>query len=424
MIELAVLADDLTGGMMIASFLEANGVVCPLVTDPAALSALPPAAEAVVLARKLRFAPAAQARAEARTAAAAFQRIGARRIYQKYCATFDSTPEGNIGPIAEELLAATGAPRTLFCPAFVEWTVTVYQGHLFIGRTPMGESLKRFDPVCPMTSSDLVALLAAQTQHRVGLLPRQALANPAFPDAPFLIADATDTTDVANLAALCADWPLITGGDSLAPALARHWRAGRPPAAGAGRRLLPAAPGPAAILCGSCHPHTLDQIAAFPGPVRRIDLAAEGDRPALAAELIAWATKLLAAGPVCIATSADQAGVAAAQARFGREGAAAHADALLAAVAAGLHAAGVRKFIVAGGETSGAVLGAIGVTRASVSAFDDLMGGYFHASAAGAAGHATGSAPIAGVIKAGSAGGPDFFARALARLAEADGDTA
>ena len=418
MLELAVLADDLTGGMMIASLIELAGVACPLATTPDVLA---PGAEAMVLARKIRLVNPEEARREARAAAAAFARLGARRIYSKYSALFDSTARGNIGPIAEALLAATGAARTVFCPAYVERDVTVYQGRLFVGPTPLAESFKRFDPATPAVTSNLVEALQTQTSVKVGLLPRKVLAAGkaaaeawlADQAAPFLVVDAIDADDIDRIAALVLDWPLVTGGDSLAPALARAWRRGAAPDPAASRRLLPPAPGFEAVIAGSCAPPTLIQLAEFEraNPLWRIDLAADADAPDLSRGVLAWAAEHVAHGPVGVATSADKAGVAAAQARFGRDGAAARADALLAEIAAGLAALGVRKFVVAGGETSGAVLGALGASRLEVAAYDDLFGGYCHQR---------GPEPMSLVLKAGSIGGADFLMKALARMRQAD----
>lgn len=416
MLEFAVLADDLTGGLIIASLLEAAGLRCPLVTSIEALSALPGDIEAVVLARKIRLVAPEIARAEAVAAAEAFRRRGARRIYYKYSALFDSTERGNIGPIAETLLSATGATRTIFCPAFVERDVTVFEGRMFVRGTPLGESLKRFDPVTPMLNSNLVEVLQAQSRLKVGLLRRRALAEgeAALGEMPFLIADAVDDGDIDRLAALTRDWPLTTGADSLAPALVRAWRGDRPAEPGSARRLLPAAPGGAVVLAGSCSGVTLAQIDTFAEarPVWRVDLARDGDDAGLVQRILDWALPLLSSGPIAVATSADRAGVEAAQTRFGRDGAAARSDGILGTVARRLMGEGnVRKFVVAGGETSGAVVSSLGVESVQVSRFDEMEGGYCHQAA---------PVPLSLVLRAGSFGGKDFFRSALARLDEAD----
>jgi len=425
-LELAVLADDLTGGMIIAAKLEAAGVVCPLVTDAAHIADLPADAAAVVLARKIRLIPAEDAREEAEVAAAAFAARGANTVYYKYSALFDSTDQGNIGPIAEALLAATGAARTLFCPAYIDLGVTMYKGHLFLGATLMSDSPKRFDPMTPATTSDVVAKLRGQTTWRVGLADHQMLNAPtrpiaaaleSRPDTPFWVMDAIDDADVARIAALVRDWPLVTGADSLPPAIIGERRANAPPQPGSGRRLLPAAAGHAAVIAGSCGQATRAQLAAFAEqhPVWQVDLARDGDAVGLADTIAAWAAERLPSGPVAVATTADPAGVAAAQAAFGREGASERADRLLGAVAVRLRDLGVRKLVIAGGETSGEVLNALEVGRLEVAGYDELWGGYCHAP---------GDRPMSFVLKPGGMGDPPFFFTALDRLQEAERQSA
>jgi uncharacterized protein YgbK (DUF1537 family) len=420
-LELAVLADDLTGGMIIAAKLEAAGVVCPLVTDPEHVADLPTDAAAVVLARKIRLVPSEVARDEAKAAAAAFAARGAKTVYYKYSALFDSTDQGNIGPIAEALMTATGAARTLFCPAYVDLGVTMYKGHIFLGSTLMSDSPKRFDPMTPATTSDVVAKLRGQTTWRVGLADHQMLnartrpievALEGRPDTPFWVMDAIDDADVAAIAALVRDWPLVTGGDSLPPAIIADRRGAAPPQAGSGRRLLPAAPGYAAVLAGSCGQATMAQLAAFAErhPVWQVDLARDGDAEGLADTIAAWAAERLASGRVAVATPAEPAGVAAAQAAFGRDGASERADRLSAAVAVRLRDLGVGRLVIAGGETSGAVLKALGVGRLEVAGYDELWGGYCHAP---------GKRPMSFVLKPGGMGDPPFFFTALDRLDEA-----
>jgi 3-dehydrotetronate 4-kinase len=406
-VELAVLADDLTGGLIIASTLEAVGVRCPVATSVAALADLPPDAEAVVLARKIRLADPATARGEALAAARAFAAIGAKRVFYKYCALFDSSDQGAIGPIAEVLLEETGAQHTIFCPSFVEHDVTVFEGRMFVGGTPLGESYKRFDPVLPMTNSNLVEVLAAQTRHRVGLLRHRDVARGILalqPDCPFYIADAIDPNDIAQLAKAVLDWPLVTGGDSLPQALARAWRARDGRGETGSRGALPRAGGGLAVLSGSCGVRTLEQLDVFAAqhPTWRIDLAES--EPDLVPRILDWATPRLAQGPLAIATSGDPEAVARAQARFGREGASERSDRIIADLASGLYERGVRRFVVAGGETSGQVIARLGLGLVDVAAFDDMLGGHCYAD------------PVALVLKPGMFGGPDFLLEAVARL--------
>lgn len=420
--QLGVLADDLTGAMIVAALLERDGIACPVVTTPDELGALPPGTDAVVLARKIRLVPPEVARAEARAAAEAFAAHGVPSVFSKYSGLFDSTRRGNIGPIAEELLAVLGGQRTVFCPAYIERRLTVYQGHLFVRSVPLDRSFKRLDPATPAWTSDLVESLRAQSTVEVGLLPHEVVARGAAairaavarkPDVRFFVADAVDDADIAHLAEACADWPVVTGADSLAPALARavFGPAGLRPVRDT--NLLPPAPGGAAVLAGSCAEPTRRQLDSFAAqhPVRLIDLAAEGGREGLASEVAAWAAPLLVDGPVAVATSGDPDAVRAAHERFGPEGASAVADALLGDVARRLHGLGVRKFVVAGGETSGEVLAALDVRQVDVAPFDDMYGGYCHRRAPD---------PLSFVLKPGSFGDDDFLLLALARLDEAD----
>lgn len=421
-LELAVLADDLTGGMIIASMLEKAGVVCPLITDAEGVRGFEGEPSALVLARKIRLVPADRARAEAALAAQVFKARGARTIFYKYSALFDSTARGNIGPIAETLLSETGSARTLFCPAYVERTVTIYQGHLFVGKTPLAESFKRYDPVTPAETSDLVVKLAAQTTHKVGLISHQALQMEV--DAlkvsiekdvgtRFLIADAIDEADVNKLAALTREWRVVTGADSLAPAIVTDRRRGLPPQANSARRLLPPAVGHEAVLVGSCAEMTRAQLQLFEQrhPVWHVDLARDSNE-SLAEKIAEWAAKHLEAGPVAISTNSTPDRVRAAQEAFGVEGASQRADQLLGNLATRLLKLGVRKFVIAGGETSGEILNALSVKRLEVAAYDDvLFGGYCHSGT---------HEPLSFVLKPGSMGNQDFFARALERMREAD----
>jgi 3-dehydrotetronate 4-kinase len=425
-LELAVLADDLTGGMIIASLLEKGGVVCPLLTDAAGVRDCSGEPAALVLARKIRLVAPARAREEATLAAAAFQTRGAQTIYYKYSALFDSTSKGNIGPIAETLLSETGGERTLFCPAYIDRTVTIYQGHLFVGKTPLAESFKRHDPVTPAQTSDLVAKLSPQTRFKVGLINHQALrlelsALQTFIESQhenrFLIADAVDDADVNKLAALTRGWKVVTGADSLAPAIMNNRRQGLDHQPRSGRRLLPPAPGHEALLVGSCAEATRAQLRLFEAqhPVWHVDLARDSANPRLASDILAWAQPRLQHGPIAVSTNSTPDRVRAAQDFFGIEGASQRADQLLGKIATELQGLGVSKYVIAGGETSGEILNVLQIKRLEVAAYDDeLFGGYCH--------HGDGL-PMSFVLKPGSMGNEDFFARAFARMREADSVT-
>lgn len=420
MLELGVIADDLTGGMMVASLLEREGVRCPLVTSVDALARVPEDAEAIVIGRKLRIADAQAARVDARACAEALLARGAKRLYYKYSALFMSTPQGNIGPVTEELMAAAGTDRVLFVPT---WSgCTIYLGRLFVNNIMLHESGASRDPVTPMTNSNLVEVLQTQSQVAVGLLPLRELhrgikSAQSFLDEQvgdgksFFIADAIAEDDVDRLAALAFHMPVATGADWLPVYLARHWRDGQ--TAPEERRLLPPAPGLAAVLAGSCSPKSNRQLKQFEAkhPLYRVDLPALAADPGVFDEIVEWVSSRIHAGPVGISTTTDPVGVERAHELLGRDGAAALADDLLGRLAKRLYEMGVRKFVVAGGETSGTVLNALGIDQTRVSSFDHLGGGYCHAA---------GDEPISLVTKAGGQGDEDFFEAALNRLQEAD----
>lgn len=381
-LRLGGIADDLTGGLELASILAAQGERCPLVTSPQALEALTAADTAVVVAMRTRLAPAAQAVARVDAAAAELLRRGAPRLFLKYCATFDSTPAGNIGPCADALLRRTGATLTGFCPAFPEVARTVYQGHLFVADRLVSESPKRFDPATPMTDPDLVRVLQAQTRERVGLLPhdviirgdaacRARLDRMAAEGVGRVIFDAVDEANLETLARLTVDWPVMTGGSSIAAYFPRYWRRG--PGVPARPQPLPEVHGRAVVLAGSCADRTREQLSAFEvqRPVLRLDpVDCAADPPAAVAMAVDWATGRWETGPVAIATSATPQAVERAKAVLGAERAGRLPEHLLGALAAALRGRGARRLLVAGGETSGAVVEALGIARLDVEPYE------------------------------------------------------
>ncbi len=395
--------------------LVALGVPCGFVTDPAAID-VEEAVPAVVIARRTRVVPAAEAVALMEEGAMALQALDVRQIFFKYCATFDSTDEGNIGPVADRLLELTGAPLTAFCPAAPQSGRTVYNGHLFVGTQLVSESAKRHDPLTPMTDPDLVRVLRRQTRYPVGLLSqadvgkgedhlRSVVAVHAAQGTRHLIADAIDDRDLAALAAATWDWPLMTGNATVASHYPPIWRAKGLLPVGAASRDPGAAPpvrGPGVVLSGSCAERTFEQLADFEraAPVLRLDLLSADDPSALVARALDWALPRLAEGSVAIATSASLKDLRASQARHGRDGAARMAEAILGRIAVALHAAGVRRFVVAGGETSGAVLEHLGIRRLNVGPY----GGPGIGSAV-----TLGDDPSAFCLKSGKLGPTDLF---------------
>lgn len=378
---MGVIADDLTGGMETASMFVALGVGCGFVTRPELVASHAPE-PVMVVAQKTRVIPAADATRQCTRAAKALLEAGARQLFFKYCATFDSTDEGNIGPVTDRLLEMVGEDRTLFCPTAPEAGRTVYNGHLFVGSQLVSDSPKRHDPLTPMTDPDLVRVLQRQTRAKVGFLPHRLVRNGGEPlrtyveeagrrGVQYWIADAIYDEDLAALAALAADWRLVTGNSPIVqhfPPLWRQrgWLDGMP-----GKRALPAIESPGVVLAGSCAERTLEQLAAFEQqrPVLRIDIAEAASAEAAISQGLAWSRQHMGGGPVAIATSAAPDAVGAAQSRLGRDGAARLAEDILSGLAVALHASGVRRFVVAGGETSGAVVEQLGIDRLRIGAY-------------------------------------------------------
>jgi uncharacterized protein YgbK (DUF1537 family) len=375
------IGDDFTGSAELASMMVQQGVAASLVTSPAAVARAP--GRAIVVAHKSRVAPADQAVATTLASARALKARGARQLFFKYCATFDSTPAGNIGPCADALMDLVGATQTAYCPAFPEVARTVYQGHLFFADRLISESSKRHDPLTPMTDPDLQRVLQAQTPHRVGLLARPVIvagdaavqahvARLAAEGVRHIITDATDEADLQAIARLTVDWPLMTGGSSVANHYPALWRGRGLVEATAAAVALPAVAGHGLVLAGSCAERTLAQLEAFGAthPVLRLDLLAAAAAPERAlADAVDWASTRLERGPVAIATSEGPEAVARVQATLGVAGAASLAERLLGQLARTLVDRGVRRLMIAGGETSGAAVEALGLEIFQVGAY-------------------------------------------------------
>lgn len=417
------LADDLTGGMEVAAMLVAQGMRCGFVTRPEDAAAAALGVDALVIAQKTRVVPAAQALADFRAGAEVLQGLGARQLFFKYCATFDSTDEGNIGPCADLLREITGATVTAFCPSFPEAGRRVFQGHLFADHMLISESPKRFDPLTPMLDPSLVRTLQRQTRTPVGLLPQQVvragqqamrehMATLTAAGTGFVITDAATPEDLDTLAGLTWDWPLMTGNSSVTAYYPALWRRHGWLQAGGSPAALPAVQGPAVVLAGSCADRSLEQLRALGAqrPVRWIDVERALDGADVVAETLAWARTHLAEGPVAMATSAAPEVIERIQARIGKHQAAALAESILGRLAVALRDDGVTRFVVSGGETSGSVLEHLGITRLRVGAYE--RPGVARAVT-------TDAQPLALCLKSGKLGPVDMLLPMLQSMAQA-----
>lgn len=415
---LGCIADDFTGATDLASTLVRQGMsaiqVIGVPEGPL------PEADAVVVALKSRTAPAPEAVRDSMAACEALAAAGCRQFFHKYCSTFDSTDQGNIGPVADALLTRLGAPFALACPAFPANGRTVYQGNLFVGAAPLNESGMESHPLTPMRDANLVRVLSKQTAGRVGLVAfatlengsdavRAAMDGLAASGHRYAIVDAVTERHLMAIGEAASAHRLVTGGSGVAMGLPANFRRAGLMGERNDAAALPASAGFSAVVAGSCSRATLAQIerARQDGlDVLELDPIRTPDAEALARQALDWAGGRLGGRPVVIAASAAPGQVATLQARLGREGAGALVEHALSEVAAGLVARGVGRLVVAGGETSGAVVSRLGVRSLRIGS--EIDPGVPWTFAGGLAGDGLHLA-----LKSGNFGGPDFFAKAF-----------
>jgi len=393
------IADDYTGGTDVAAGLRRAGLRVALVFGvPTSDQSLPPC-DAAVVAMKIRTAPVERATEDVAAAHAWLKGQGVQHFYYKYCSTFDSTPRGNIGPITDLLLELTGMRTSVICPSSPVHGRTVYQGHLFVGDRLLSESALRRHPLTPMTDPDLVRFLAHQTAGPVGLVSwpeaatgpsavREAVDRLARSGVRHVVTDAIGPNDLRTIVAAMHDRALLTGGAGLAEAWAELVHdglyAGADTRAGVTSSIAPpeepsprvqdVSGGNTLVLAGSCSAATLAQVseakAVFPS--FRLDPVRTPDPAQMLEEAIAWLEDQPSGRPRLIYSSAPQPEREAAVAAMG-SGTADHLEDVLGALAVHAAAAGTRRFVVAGGETSGAVVSALGIQQVLVE--DELEAG-------------------------------------------------
>ncbi|WP_328430259.1 3-oxo-tetronate kinase [Streptomyces sp. NBC_00443] len=420
-IRLGCLADDFTGATDLANNLVRAGMrVVQLIdvpedrTDAQAIDA-----DAVVIALKSRTTPASDAVDASLRALAWLRSAGAEQIYFKYCSTFDSTPAGNIGPVTEALMDALGADFTVATPAFPDNGRTVFKGHLFVGDVLLSDSGMRHHPLTPMTDPNLVSVLQAQTGRPVGLVDHTVVAGGAdavrtrFDElrkegVGVAIVDAVSNDDLVRLGEAVRDLPLVTAGSGLAIGLPANWDF-EPSAAAA---QLPPVGGHAAVVSGSVSVATNGQVLEFlrtGQPAFSVDplrIAAGED---VAGQALTFADAHLADGPVLVHSTEAPDTVRAVQGRLGAAEAGELVERTLARVARGLVERGVRRLVVAGGETSGAVVQALGITRLRI-------GPQIAPGVPWCAATLPGGDTLHITLKSGNFGGPGFFTDSLALL--------
>jgi 3-dehydrotetronate 4-kinase len=423
-LKLGCIADDYTGASDLANTLTRAGLrtvqTIGVPSDDLAL----PEVDAVVVSLKSRSIEAQQAVSRSRAAETWLRGRGAGHVLFKICSTFDSTDAGNIGPVMDALRADSGDAIVLVTPAFPETGRTVYQGNLFVGAVPLNESPLKDHPLNPMHDSNLVRVLARQSRTKIGLVDlaavvrgpaavRARLADLAGQGVGAAIIDAVFDRDLETIGTVALDHRVSVGASGIGLGLARALVAaagGKAGTAGAGADAPVG--GPAACLAGSCSQATLGQIASAETvmPVLHLDPDRIVAGREEAQRALAWAKARLNDGPLLIASSATPDEVTALQARHGRDAAGHAIEQAMADIAEGLVQSGVHRLVVAGGETSGAV-----VDRLKIPGFlvgEEIAAGVPVLRAVGTKGdHEAGEMLLA--LKSGNFGGPQFFTDAL-----------
>ncbi|WP_421724998.1 3-oxo-tetronate kinase [Bauldia sp.] len=417
---LGAIADDFTGATDLANTLVKQGVRVTQVIGVPEPGFAVGEADAVVVALKSRSAPVNEAVDTSLAALAWLRAESAEQIVFKYCSTFDSTAEGNIGPVADALLKALGSDFAFVCPAFPENGRTIYNGYLFVGDRLLSESSMKDHPLNPMHDSSLLRLMAAQARRGVGLIPYTAVREGPSAistavdrlrdnDVAYGVVDAITDADMWAIGRAADGHALVTGGSAVAMALPENLRGrGRLPLAAPPR--LPEVRGRALVLAGSCSEATRRQIvaAAETWPNRKLDVDALAAGAGVG-DVVAWAAATPPDVPVLIYSSADPEALAAVQDRLGAGNAGRLIEQAFGKIARKAVDAGFRRLIVAGGETSGSVVSALGVQALRIG--PEIDPGVPWTEVIGAP-------PLALALKSGNFGSDDFFRRAFGMLSE------
>lgn len=417
---LGCIADDFTGATDLANNLVRAGMkVVQSIGVPA--QALDMDADAVVVALKSRTIAPGQAVEQSLAAGKWLLSQGARQLYFKYCSTFDSTDEGNIGPVTEALMALVDADFTIACPAFPDNQRTLFKGHLFFGDVLLSESGMRHHPLTPMTDPNLVRVLQRQTTRKVDLVDFSTVAKGSdaikrridelrADGVAVAIVDAVSNDDLLVMGRAFADLKLVTAGSGVAVGLPQNW--GIATNADAGK--LPKAGGACAVVSGSCSVASNAQVEelikqGWPAyPVKPFDVASGAD---VVGQVIEWAKPLLEKGPLLVYATAQPDAVKAVQAQLGVQQAGEMIERTLSSIAVALVRNGVRQLVVAGGETSGACVQALGIDRLQIGPQIDPGVPWCFAQSSSA-----GDEGMHIALKSGNFGTPDFFMKAFHQL--------
>jgi 3-dehydrotetronate 4-kinase len=420
---LGCIADDFTGGTDLAGMLVKHGMrTVQMIGIPQ--GPVPADVDAVVIALKSRTNPVAEAVRESLAALEWLRQTGCRQFYFKYCSTFDSTPQGNIGPVAEALMEALGTDFTIACPAFPANGRTIYKGHLFVGDVLLSDSGMRHHPLTPMTDASLPRVLQQQVKRKVGLVDYASVSLGAGEIAArfselrregcgLAIVDALTNQDLKEIGAACADLPLVTAASGVALGLPGNFRRMGLLSKDIVADALPETDGLSAVIAGSCSVATQGQVALMGErhPAFNVDPLALACGENVVAAALDWAATRIGNEPVVIYATARPEDVKAVQQQLGVERAGELVEMALATIAQGLVKLGVGRLIVAGGETSGAVVKALGVKGLRIGPEIDPGVPWTAALQDGNQGK-----PLALALKSGNFGTPDFFLKAWSHL--------
>lgn len=419
---LGCVADDITGATDLAINLVQGGLRVVQVMEQLSADALRELdCDAIVVALKIRSVEPSQAVELGLAATHALKQAGCERFFFKYCSTFDSTPSGNIGPIAEAMQAYLGQQQTVFCPAFPRNGRTVYQGHLFVFDRLLCESGMQDHPLNPMRDADLRRVLAAQSKQAVGLVDFQCIERGAAAVsqrlrelenvAPLVILDSCSDKQLVVLAAAISEMLFVTGGSGIARFLPEAYREEGLVESRTYEPELPQVAGRSCVLSGSCSTATLRQVDAFQEHCvsTKINVArvlAESEK--YRAELVLWASRQDPAKPVMFYSSSTAEAIDQLRQQSHAANMSLAIEQFQASLARGLaDEAGVRRFVVAGGETSGAVAAGLGVNTLRIG--PEICAGVPWTESVG-------DERFALAFKSGNFGDDSFFANALAQL--------
>lgn len=409
---LGCIGDDFTGSSDIANTLAKGGMAVTQyngVPDHPAANTV----EAGVVSLKSRTIAKEEAIEQSLEAAKWLVDQGCTQIFLKYCSTFDSTPEGNIGPVADALGHFLGEEQIIFCPAFPVTGRSIYKGHLFVNGEPLHESGMRHHPLTPMTDSNLCRWLAMQTEHDVKLLPFDVVHQGGETIRDFMnkqgqgcyVADAILDEHLVSLGQALSEKKLLTGGSGLALGLPENFRqAGK---IGKTQANWQGVQGQGVVLSGSCSIATRKQVNVYKEHNSALEISAENvvDGTHTSDSVCKWV--IGQSGTPLVYSSADPSVVDAAQEKYGREFIAEKIETLFSELALKLFENGITRIVSAGGETSGAIVTGLAINSMQLGPEIDP----------GVPALKDSDRNLVVALKSGNFGGDDFFEKALKVLA-------